>query len=332
MIISETLNVEITKKGQIRYYKSVGYNIKIGDTIKIDISSLSKESHMIIEAKCDICGTIKKVTYRYYLKRIETHNIFCCSCNCSKIKTQKTKLEKYGDKNYTNRNKFKTTCLKKYGVTTTLLCNDTKDKIKKTNLERYGIDHFNKNINVKNKHKQTDLERYGTDSSNQNEEIKIKKKKSFLIKYGFDNPMKNENIKNKVKETCIKKYGVEYPSQNIEIQNKQVKTNFKKGTYQNIIYQGTYELDFLTKFYDKFKIERAKSIKYNFQNKIKIYYPDFYLPEYNLIIEIKNLWLLKRDFLIIEEKRKSVLNNGYNYLMIVNKNYTEFVNFFNLQK
>ena len=120
-------------------------------------------------------------------------------------------------------------------------------------------------------------------------------------------------------------YGTENPSQNSDVNEKRLKSSFKYGLYQDISYQGTYELDFLINFHEKYKIEKPKSIKYNYNGKTKIYYPDFYLPEYNLIVEIKNSWLLKRDFLILEEKRKAVLLNDLKYIIIVDKNYEDFL-------
>ena len=59
-----------------------------------------------------------------------------------------------------------------------------------------------------------------------------------------------------------------------------------------------------------------------------MYHPDFYLPNYNLIVEVKNSYLAERDCLIIEQKKNSVLQNGYNYIMIIDKDYTEFIKIF----
>jgi hypothetical protein len=58
--------------------------------------------------------------------------------------------------------------------------------------------------------------------------------------------------------------------------------------------------------------------------KQRVYYPDFYLPEFNLLIEIKNSYLLKRDSEIIEAKKKACINAGFEYLLINDKNYKEF--------
>jgi hypothetical protein len=80
----------------------------------------------------------------------------------------------------------------------------------------------------------------------------------------------------------------------------------------------------LNKYFDKFKIENGPTIKYKFNNKEKIYFPDFYLPELNLIIEIKNSYLFKKNYEIINIKELYVKNKGYNYILILDKNYNEF--------
>jgi hypothetical protein len=97
--------------------------------------------------------------------------------------------------------------------------------------------------------------------------------------------------------------------------------------YKNtkIYYQGTYELDFLEKYYKKFPdIERAPTIHFIFEEHNKVYYPDFYIPSKNLIIEIKNSYLAKKDKKKLESKKQSVKKLGYNYIMIIDKNYSEF--------
>jgi hypothetical protein len=80
----------------------------------------------------------------------------------------------------------------------------------------------------------------------------------------------------------------------------------------------------LEKYYTLLNIQRAPFIKYRFKNKQRIYYPDFYILEKNPIIEIKNRYLAKRDKELIKAKRKAVLSAGFQFIIIVNKNYEEF--------
>ncbi len=60
--------------------------------------------------------------------------------------------------------------------------------------------------------------------------------------------------------------------------------------------------------------------------KSKRYLPDFYLEDINLIIEIKSIYYynLHKNKNIL--KKESTLKKGFDYIMIVDKNYYEFEN------
>jgi hypothetical protein len=255
-----------------------------------------------------------------------------------KEKSRKTKLRKYGNENYVNLEKNKLTCLKRYGVEYSLQSEKIKEKSRKTKLRKYN----NLNYNNSDKTKETCLKKYGESNISKTKIFKEKNKQTCLKKYGVENPYQSEIIKEKCKKTklkkyndenynnpeknkktCLEKYGVENPSQNIKIYNKGLKTRFliHKFRNTNLWYQSSYELDFLEKYYDKYpEIIRGPSIKYFFEGKNKVYYPDFYIPSLNLIIEIKSSWTIKLDKEIIE-KEKATISNGFNYIMILDKDY-----------
>lgn len=172
----------------------------------------------------------------------------------------------------------------------------------------------------------TNLEKYGVKNVFASEEIKQKIKDSCVKKYGEDNNMKSEKGRNEYKKSMIEKHGVEWPLQNKDILDRNQKSAkaLKKFKDTNIWYQGTYELDFLEKYYDKFPdIERGLSFKYKFNGNKKVYHSDFFIPSKNLIIEIKSSWILSVDN-EINEKKKSVISNGFEYLMILDKDYSCF--------
>jgi len=130
-----------------------------------------------------------------------------------------------------------------------------------------------------------------------------------------------------IEKTCIEKYGVKNVQQNKEVFEKQQKT--AKCSFQfkntNIHYRASYELDFLEKYYNMFSdIQNAPFIKYKFKNKNKIYFPDFFIPSLNLIVEIKNSYLAKRFKTQLVAKKKATITNGFNYIMITNKHYNKF--------
>ena len=92
----------------------------------------------------------------------------------------------------------------------------------------------------------------------------------------------------------------------------------------HLFYQGSFELDFLEKYYDKFKIERGPTIEYEFEDSNKQYFSDFYLPELNLIVEIKSTYTFELSKEKNIEKQKKSISLGYGHIFIIDKNYQEF--------
>lgn len=121
------------------------------------------------------------------------------------IKTKETKLKKYGDPYYNNKEQIKKTCLEKYGVEFPLQNNKIKEKLQQTNLIKYGFICSLQNENVKNKSKLTKINIY----NNENYVNINKAKQTCLERYGVDNVFKSNKIKQKIKETCLSKYGDE---------------------------------------------------------------------------------------------------------------------------
>lgn len=65
-----------------------------------------------------------------------------------------------------------------------------------------------------------------------------------------------------------------------------------------------------------------EKIKVKCKEKEKVYHPDFYLPEFDLIVEIKSSWWLKqhKDRCIAKEDQTK---KNHNYIMVLDKNYTD---------
>ncbi len=195
---------------------------------------------------------------------------------------------------------------------------------KETNRKKYGVDWFTQTDEFKKKSKKTNREKYGDETYNNPE----KAKKTSLSKYGVENPAQAQFIKDKISKTNIERYGGTSPMHNDEIFHKVEINSFKSRLHPSgIYYRGNFEKDFLDNFSDIVKIENGKGIKYKLDMKERTYYPDFYIPDFNLIVEIKNGYLLKRDKIIIEAKEKACRKAGFDYLLINNKDYSEFLQY-----
>jgi hypothetical protein len=168
------------------------------------------------------------------------------------------------------------------------------------------------NKNRVNTIKQTLIKTFGVENISQLKETKEKKRQTYLKHFGVDNNMKNKN--------------------NFEKQQKSAKLlkYFKDTT---IYYRGSFELDFLEKYQDLFPdIINPESVKYLFEGKQLIYHPDFFIPLLNLTVEIKNSYLANKDKFKIEAKEKAIIANGFKYIMIVDKDYTDFTKYISNMK
>ncbi|NMC57929.1 MAG: hypothetical protein GYA51_00830 [Candidatus Methanofastidiosa archaeon] len=221
---------------------------------------------------------------------------------------------------------FEKTNLIKYGVNNPNKIKSVRNKIKQTNIKKYGNSCPMQNDKIQNEIRNNNLKNLGVELPFQSKEIQ---EKSSLIreqKYGAKYTLQNRELYNKVKSSINKKYGCDYLMQNTVLFEKAFKTRIKLKSYKNteLLYQGSYELDFLEKYYDKFNIQRGPSIKYKHNKKQKIYHSDFLIPSKNLIVECKNSYLAKRDKNILIKKKKASLREGFKWIMIIDKNYSKF--------
>ena len=273
-------------------------------------------------------------------KKCRNNNFLCEECGLET--TRLTSLShhiksKYGQKIYFDK------WIKEENDDKCNVCNETTEFINISNgYKKYcckKCEYVTRNNSIRKSFKKNGLE------------ISKKRKKSCQLKFGVDNPSKDGNIKNKKVETCLKnngvmfgfqqtdktehtmllKYGVKNPSESPILLEKQQKSARKihQYNYTKLTYQGSYEKDFLDRYYSNFNLEKGPTIKYSMDEKIHTYHSDFFLPEYNLVVEIKNSYLYNRDYLEIKAKEEHIIKNGFNYILILEKNYEKLDNILN---
>jgi len=100
-----------------------------------------------------------------------------------------------------------------------------------------------------------------------------------------------------------------------------------------IIYMRGYEpnfLDYIFKnnlFDESDVIVNPKSVKYfcSIKNKLRTYYPDFYIKSINLIVEIKSSWIkLLQSEINVKDKQKSIRKLGLKYSLVLDNNFKKF--------
>lgn len=68
---------------------------------------------------------------------------------------------------------------------------------------------------------------------------------------------------------------------------------------------------------------------FNGNSSLHKYFPDFYLKEYNLIVEIKSCWTYDCEKEQNECKKIGSLKTGHNFLFIIDKKYEIFNSYIN---
>ena len=219
-----------------------------------------------------------------------------------KDKKNNTMIERYGvvhrlqDKEYSDKLhiKMQQSIKNKYGEKGIFGNKDVQSKIRKTNLEKYGGVGF-ASAELANKVKKTCLEKYGNkiytqsqEYQSRHEEILNKTKQTCLEKYGVENPIQSESIRDKTKETNLERYGSEYYTQSQEFQSRHDEIQTKSNNTKRLNHtfnSSQIETEFATYL-------TSQNIEYIRQYRSKEY-PfncDFYIPKYDLYIEIQASW------------------------------------------
>lgn len=146
-----------------------------------------------------------------------------------------------------------------------------------------------------------------------------KRKKTLFHNSGFEFPNQDPKTQLKIRNTYIEKYKSGWISTGLKIK-------YFKNT--ELYYQGTYELKFL-ELCEKLNIikdiKRGPSIKYNFENSPHVYISDFLYVPLNIVIEIKSTYFYNVHANKCEAKKIETVNQGYNYLFIIDNNFEEFI-------
>jgi len=310
---------------------------------------------VMIKVNKDICVVQKGCCTAHHKRtnNLEKYGVeYTLQLKSVRDKIEKTNKKKYGStsplSNSKIREKTSETMLEKYGVTNAMQDNSIVEKAKQTKYLKYGSKNYN-NIKqmkqtmierygdynpmriqaFKNKASQTCLEKYGTSYHLVSNFSRDKIKETNIKKYGVDNVFKSSKIRDKIKETLLINYGVEYPIQNPMIYDKMVKSSYKYVDYVwktgEISKVQGYEPLVLKELENngysyKSVLTSSKDmpeIWYEFDNKKHRYYPDFYIPEENLIIEVKSEWTLQLHLDKNKAKFKAVKDLGFEFRLEV---------------
>jgi hypothetical protein len=252
-----------------------------------------------------------------------------------KDKSKETKLEKYGDENYCNREQQNKTLYEKYGVN---YFNELNSKLANKFTEKYGVSHPLKLKEFRDKLKETAIEKYGVENVSQNENVKNKKNETIKERFGVDNISQNLEIKKKKKATSLKNFGVEHHLKDYGMFQKHLKAQYKIDEYKDtgINYQGSYEKYFLELLEENgllSEVSVGQSFEYDWNGEKHAYHTDFTFRGKQ--IEIKSGWTYNKNGKdqelqkLNETKWSAAKNSGVNLVILIDKK--EIVGFIKAQ-
>jgi len=297
-------------KNKIKYSNVVNYLLNRFDYVENVRESLDRiKYHIEYRPCCKKCGNIVK--YIGLRNGYPKYRDFC-SCKCS-MNSEQTKEN------------LRKSIQDKYGVDNVFQDTKIKERIKNTWINKYGVDNPRKSESIIAKINNTSIRRYGTSYPTSSTIVQDNIKKSILAKYGCKYYFLNNEFKEKSKLTCVCKYGVDNYMKSekariymhekmstIEVQQKRINTCIKHNTFN------TSKVEEELHSYIK---EKFPSVKRQYRDKERYPYNcDFYIPEFDLFLELQGNWThgkhafdstSKEDQVILEEWKEKSKEHPY---------------------
>lgn len=266
------------------------------------------------------------------LEKYGVENVFAAEEVKNRIK--ETHLERYGVENVSQakevQEKREQTFLAKYGVTSALGSEEVWKKIRATNLERYGVECMGNSRMAGDKAAITCMERYGGVGF-ASKILMAKTAETMLKRYGGIG-WASAVIRAKTSETMLKRYGVAHASQCPAIRRLAEKSALVKREFvvngKTFWLQGEGEKKVLMELIEDCKLSpediindcmdpRYPKIVYFWNGMERRYFPDFFIPRLNWVVEVKSTW----TFLLHKSqnlaKRTACRGLGYQFNFVI---------------
>ena len=210
-------------------------------------------------------------------------------------KNKETKLIKYGNENYNNRKQATKTTIERFGVEHAMQTDEIKDKVAKTTLKNHGVKCLFEKKEIRDLGKKVIIEKYGTEHYTQSDEYKEKRFKEEYRKLVNNLHKVNiELIEEYNGNSTNKSYGglIKYKFKCLKCDHK-FESKIGHNHYPicrkcNPINRFNSDLNkIIIVFLDEYGIDYIENYR-------QLIYPlevDFYLPDFNLAIELNgNYW------------------------------------------
>lgn len=249
------------------------------------------------EGLCSICNNVTSFRGNRYLKY--------CSIECYNLDNE-TSVQR----SLINRGRKQPVAVVSKRVKNTN--QEIKEQHRKlTLLDKYGVDNYSKLACAKLSisKKLSGRKRPRKDGQHQRNIIESKRRNGTLKHADLTKQKISNSLKNAFSDPNFDKS---------VFVHKKVHSN-KTGYYKNIFYRSSYELLFL-EFCDTYNVEVISAENNRFatvyaadkDGRYHTYYPDFYLPEYNAVIEVKAVWNYENNL----DKFDAALKKFNNFMVV----------------
>lgn len=265
-------------------------------------------------------------------KRSQTYKNKTGWTNPSQNPEIKKKKEETSQNHYGCNNPNQSLEIKRKKEETNLIHRNTKypqqslivqEKTRQTIRKFYNCDNIMQSKKIQNKRLITCRKNLGVDWPIQSKLVQKKYKETSVKNWNFDNPLKSTIVQEKSIQTCLKNYNVLYPMQSEIVQEKSKQTSlehfgvdnyaktseFRLLARENLIQDIKNDLKDGETFSPRtgyFELEVFNELQlycpYPFLTRKEFicYFPDVYIKELNLIVELyepwhKHTWSMKRD-------------------------------------
>lgn len=273
---NETFNCPICNKETKRFLGVVQHMIRTHGISIDDAGELLMYIHPYLYKNCSYCGKL-------FNSPKSRGGKLCCSEECSSLAKERLRQSKIGKKQSEEqiRKRIENTDQSK-----------KTEKRRITMLDRYGSmffckDEEDRNLKISNSHKGK------KHSKEHHEKVIDSKRRNGKLNH-------SEDTKKRISETLLK-YNQDGDSQAVFIsRNPNNGRGHTSGFIDDILFRSSYEELFIL-FCKKHKIQIVSAegkdyrVRYITKStgKKHWYYPDFYLPEYNIIVEVKPKSMIK---------------------------------------
>lgn len=158
-----------------------------------------------------------------------------------------------------------------------------------------------------------------TDQAKKEEQRRL----TCIARYGVENAISIPGSKDKVRATCIAKYGVRSAAQRSRSTHGKWKTvviegkKFRVQGYEDVFLERSLEFGFPQESLTQGK-NNCPTIPWTDSNGIeRVYFPDFFVRDRNLLIEIKSSWTFENNKESALAKLDAAKKLGYNTICII---------------